>query len=70
MINEEDEYWSKLLRTDEYISEPVIDSNTGMVLDTDMVREVRQEELNWVHRQGIYVYRSKKPKRPTSRSYP
>lgn len=53
VINEEDEYWSKLPRSDEDISEPVIDSNTGMVLDTDMVREARREELNWAHRQGI-----------------
>ena len=55
MINEEEEFWKQLSDSDDTIVEPVLDAHSGAVLDVDKVRAARQEELTWVHKQGIYI---------------
>ena len=55
VINEEEEFWKQLPDSDDTIVEPVLDAHSGAVLDVDKVRAARQEELAWVHKQGIYI---------------
>ena len=40
--------------TELYVKEPVIDANTGVILDPKKVAAARQQELTWVRKQEIY----------------
>ena len=56
VIDEEEEVYNQLPAADtEEVDEPIIDSNTGAVLDTEKVKAARAEELSWVHMQRIYT---------------
>lgn len=56
VIDEEEEVYNQLPTADtEDVEEPIIDSNTGAVLDTGKVKIARAEELAWVHKQQIYT---------------
>ena len=55
VINEEDEWYNRLPDSDEYVTGPVYDSNTGVELDAEKVKLARMEELEWMKRQKIYT---------------
>ena len=55
VIDEEEEWYNRLLDSDEYVTGPVYDSNTGVELDPESVKKARMEELAWMKKQEIYV---------------
>ena len=54
VIDEEEEKFNQLPEASEEWEGPIIDANTGAVLDPKKVKEARDEELAWVHKQQIY----------------
>ena len=63
VINEEDEWYNRLPDSDEYVTGPVYDSNTGVEFDAEKGKLARMEELAWMKRQKIYIPRFQSPKR-------
>ena len=48
VIDEEEEWYNHLPDSDEYVTGPVYDSNTGVELDPESVKKARMEELAWM----------------------
>ena len=54
VIDEEEEKFNQLPEASEELEGPVIDANTGAILDPKEVVKARAEELTWIHKQQIY----------------